>query len=167
MVIEMENEVSSMQNGHIVKPAEKIVDEDSSDVERKILKKLSFLQEKILEMDGRLEKIEQDVKRSGGSQPSEKFTVDDLYEEEKSPGAAPSELGIDLFSELNSDGAEDSHIRVSEFEHIMKRNGMNATRTTYLNWMKKIAATHDSIEFESGSRGGKNTPSKLVKNYDF
>jgi hypothetical protein len=118
-------------------------------------------------MDGRLEKIEEDVKRSGGSQPSEKFTVDDLYQNEKEPGATPSELGLDLFSELNSEGAEDNELRISDFEHIMKRNGMNATRTTYLNWMEKIAATHDSIEFKPGSRGGKNTPSKLVKNYDF
>jgi hypothetical protein len=62
----MSEEISQMQNGHIVKPAQKITDDESSQVEEQILKKLSFLQEKILEMDGRLEKIEEDVKRSGG-----------------------------------------------------------------------------------------------------
>lgn len=164
-VKQVPEETSQMQNGHIINNSEtgmrtKKKNKDVSNED--LMKKLSFLQEKILEMDGRLKKLERKVESSGGAQPSEKFTVDDLYVEEKRPGANPSELGQDLLGELN--GQES--ISIKEFEHIMKRNGKHATRTTYRNWMDKIAAEHDTIEFKKGSRGGQNKPSRLVKNYE-
>lgn len=147
--------VSQMQSGKIVDNGEKIESKDP------VMRKLNFLQQKILEMDGRLQKIEEEVKSEGGTQPSEKFTVDDLYQEEKKPGAAPSELGQDLLGELNKEG----ELSIKEFEHVMKRNGNHATRPTYRNWMEKIAMEHDTIEFKKGSRGGDNKPSRLVKDY--
>lgn len=149
------NSVSQMTSGQIVDQGEKI---DSKDP---VMRKLDFLQEKILEMEGRLQNIEEEVKSEGGTQPSEKFTVNDLYVEEKEPGAAPSELGQDLLGELNTE----EQLSIKDFEHVMKRNGRHATRKTFINWMQKIAMKHDTIEFKKGSRGGDNKPSRLVKNY--
>ena len=143
------NSVSQMTSGQIVDQGEKI---DSKDP---VMRKLDFLQEKILEMEGRLQNIEEEVKSEGGTQPSEKFTV------EKEPGAAPSELGQDLLGELNTE----EQLSIKDFEHVMKRNGRHATRKTFINWMQKIAMKHDTIEFKKGSRGGDNKPSRLVKNY--
>lgn len=147
--------ISQMPSGQIVDQGEKKREKD------RVMKKLDFLQQKILEMDGRLKKIEEEIKSEGGTQPSEKFTVDDLYVDEKEPGAAPSELGQDLLGELNTE----EELSIKEFEHVMKRNGRHATRKTFINWMQKIAVEHDTIEFKKGSRGGDNKPSRLVKNY--
>jgi len=152
-------EISEMDAGHIVDNGEqKSPDEVTPQM---MWKKLKFIQSKLMEMDGRLKKIEDDVKSPGGSQPAEKFTVNDLYEGEKQPGAAPSELGEELLGSLNENGS----LELSDFEHLMKKHGKHATRKTYRNWMQKIADKHGSIEFKKGSRGGRNKPSRLEKDY--
>lgn len=158
-VTKAESSVSEMSDGHIIDNGEK---KEAKEVTPEMIwKKLKFIQSKMLEMDGRLKKIEEDVKPAGGSQPAEKFTVDDLYEDQKKPGAAPSELGQDLLGSLNQEDALD----IGEFEHLMKTHGKHATRPSYRNWMEKIAQEHDSIKFKKGTRGGNNKSSRLVKDY--
>lgn len=148
--------VSEMDDGHMVDNGESKTNRNVSN--REILKKLNYLQEKILELEERQKKIEENTKGPGGSQPSKHFSRDALIEE-KCGQQVLSELGKELKDKVDMEGQLDK----TEFKRLMNDHGWSAsTDKTYRNWMEKISAHFDSFRFEVGDNGGSNKPSRIV-----
>ena len=148
------NEISQLPDGRTARYGEKISADDP------VMKKLDFLQEKILEMEERLEKIEQNTRSPGGSQPRSKFTTEALFTE-KSGQKVVSELGSDILDWFDMDG--NNQMDKNEFKDLMRKHGWTAgSGNTYRNWMEKVAGYFDRLDYKVGKAGGSNKPLRII-----
>lgn len=157
-------EISQLESGHIVNGGFKEGSQRKLENSNPVMKKLQFLQEKMLEMEERLEKIENQTKGPGGAQPKKKFSTDVLFTE-KSGQRVLTELGLDIKRGVEDEGGQ---LDKNDFKRIMNQHNWSAsTDRTYRNWMEKIASYFDQFKFEVGEKGGTNKPSRIVQKEDW
>ncbi|MFB6215393.1 MAG: hypothetical protein ABEJ72_00255 [Candidatus Aenigmatarchaeota archaeon] len=151
---------SEQENGHIVDNGEEVEEEFTP---RQFWKKLSFIQDKVLDLEDRLEKIERNTRPQGGSQPRGKFTTDVLHTE-KAGQKVLSDLGKEIKQTVDGQGELDKN----DFKKLMREHGWTASaERTYRHWMEKISDHFDAFRYEPGEAGGTNRPSRIVwRGYD-
>jgi hypothetical protein len=149
-------EISQMQDGHVVDNGEKVQPEEVTP--QMMWKKLEAIQQDQQEIKERLRKVENNTEKPGGGQPRKHFSRDALIEE-KAGQQVLSELGKDLKDKVDKKGSLDKN----EFKELMiDHDWIASSETTYRNWMEKVAAHFDSFGFEVGKSGGSNEPSRIV-----
>lgn len=143
----------------------------------RLMKKLKYIQGQVQENSQalkenkkKLNKIEEAIRPEGGIQPDKKGL--DIFDKDEDSDDSFTDVGKEIYQKL----LKQKHLTRIDLEDILIKYDMSRSKPTYLKYLKDIAAelnchfdevsNSSSVEFKTGTQGGKNggRPSRILLN---